>query len=274
MSSSSQDDEQLDGERDLRLLPVGLLHLAAHEEVVELVGAAELDVGLHRHRVVRLHDRVQELRHRDRRLLGEALGEVVALEQPGDGRRPRQPDDLRVVELAEPLAVEPDLRPFRVDDRRRLLEVALRVAIDLLAGEHRPLDRAARRIADACRVVADDEHADVSLALEGGHSLQRNAVAEGDVGCRHIDAELHAQRAAECELRLETAFRQHVHGVLRELRKTHRANSTGGTIASLWSRQTVLKGRDAADEGSASFACSRFSSCSVSSAARRSRSVS
>ena len=125
-------DEQLDGERDLRLLPVGLLHLAAHEEVVELVGAAELDVGLDRHRVVPLHDRVQELRDRDRRLLREALGEVVALEQPGDGRRPRQPDDLRVVELAEPLAVEPQLRAFRVDDRRRLLEVPLRVAIDLL----------------------------------------------------------------------------------------------------------------------------------------------
>ena len=45
-------DEQLDGERDLRLLPVLLLDLPAHEEVVELVGAAELDVGLDRHRVV------------------------------------------------------------------------------------------------------------------------------------------------------------------------------------------------------------------------------
>ena len=43
------------------------------EQVVELVGAAELDVRLDRDRVVGLHQRVEELRDRDRLARGEAL---------------------------------------------------------------------------------------------------------------------------------------------------------------------------------------------------------
>ena len=51
--------------------------------------------------------------------------------------------------------------------------------------QHRPLDRAARRVADARRVVADDEHADVALASgRRPCAASRNAVAEGDVGRR------------------------------------------------------------------------------------------
>ena len=59
-------DEDRRRQRDLRLEPVGLHHLAAGEQVVELVGAAELDVGLDRDRVVGLHQRVEQLGDRDR----------------------------------------------------------------------------------------------------------------------------------------------------------------------------------------------------------------
>ena len=52
-------------------------------------------------------------------------------------------------------------------------------------------------------------------------------MAEGDVGRRDVDAELHAQRPTEGELRLETALRQHVDGVLRELRESHRSQLYG-----------------------------------------------
>ena len=38
-----------------------LLQLAADEQVEQLIGAAELDVGLHHHRVPALEQRVQEL---------------------------------------------------------------------------------------------------------------------------------------------------------------------------------------------------------------------
>ena len=67
--------------RDLRLEPVGLHDLPAREQVVELVGAPELDVRLDGDRVVRLHQRVEELGDGDRRLRGEAAGEVVPLEE-------------------------------------------------------------------------------------------------------------------------------------------------------------------------------------------------
>ena len=50
----------------LRLLPVASLQLAADQQVELLVGAAQLDVGLERDRVVALHQRVQELVDRDR----------------------------------------------------------------------------------------------------------------------------------------------------------------------------------------------------------------
>ena len=71
-------------------------HGASGEEVVELVGAADLDVGLDRDGVVRLHERVEELRQRDRLVRGEALREVVPLEQLRDGQRSRQPHDVGV----------------------------------------------------------------------------------------------------------------------------------------------------------------------------------
>ena len=46
---------------------VGALHVAAEQQVEGLVGAAELDVGLDRDRVVALHQRIEQLEHRDRR---------------------------------------------------------------------------------------------------------------------------------------------------------------------------------------------------------------
>ncbi len=88
-------DEERRREHDLRLEAVGLHHLAPGEQVVELVGAAELDVGLHGDGVVRLHERVEELRDRDRLPARVAPGEVVALEHLRDGHHPRQPDHVR-----------------------------------------------------------------------------------------------------------------------------------------------------------------------------------
>ena len=110
-----------------------------------------------------------------------------------------------------------------IEDLERLLDVRLGVPVDLLVGEDRPLGRAARRIADPRRVVADDEDADVALVLEGAHALERNPAADVDVRRRDVDAELDAQRPTERELRLERARRQDVDGVPRELRDAHGA---------------------------------------------------
>ena len=61
------------------------------------------------------------------------------------------------------------------------LEVALRVRVDHLGVDDRPLGLAPGRVADPRRVVADDQNADVPLVLEGPHAAQRHAVPEGHV---------------------------------------------------------------------------------------------
>ena len=127
--------------------------------------------------------------------------------------------------FAEPLAVEADLELLGrgVDDQRRLLEIGLGVPVDLFVREQRPLRRAAGRIADSSRVVADDEDTLVALGLEGRHPLKRDRVADVHVGRGDVDAELHPQGASLLEFPLELACRQDVHRVPSQLRNTHRS---------------------------------------------------
>ena len=146
----SHADEERRRQHHLRLEPVVRHHLAPGQQVVELVGPAELDVGLDRDRVVRLHQRIEELRDGDRLARLHPLLEVVALEDPRDRDRARQADDIGVGQLREPFAVVANLGPGRIEDHHRLLEVRLRVAVDLLvarASAARPNGPTGRRSA-------------------------------------------------------------------------------------------------------------------------------
>ena len=117
-------------------------HVPPGEQVVELVGATDLDVGPDRDRVVGLHQRVEELGERDRLVRREPLREVVALEQLGDGERAGEPDDLGVRERPEPLAVVPDLGALPVEDAEGLLGELAGVRVEHLVREDGPLLRA------------------------------------------------------------------------------------------------------------------------------------
>ena len=92
----------------------------AEQQVELLVGAAELDVGRDRDRVVALEQRVQQLEQRDRRVGGKPLGEVVALEDLRDGGRARQAEQL-LHRHVEPFAVESHFDPLRVEHLEGLL---------------------------------------------------------------------------------------------------------------------------------------------------------
>ena len=70
---------------------------------------------------------------------GDPLGEVVALEELGDGQRAGEPDDVGERQLGQPFAVVAHLGPFFIEDLERLLEVRLRVCVDLLVRQDRPL---------------------------------------------------------------------------------------------------------------------------------------
>jgi hypothetical protein len=157
----------------------------------------------------------------------ESVLKVVPLEQARDGDRPRQADDFRKLELSQPLAVGTHFQPRRigVDDLSRLVEVRLRVPIDLLLGQDRPLGRAPGRISDSRRVVADDEDALMAGALERGHPLERNRMPYVDIGRRDVDAELDAERPPARKLPLELPLGEHVHRVACEAgrrRRRHR----------------------------------------------------
>ena len=178
-----------------------LLHqLAAGQQVEQLVGPAQLDIGLDGYGVVRLRHRIEELVQRDRLLL------LVAVRKSSRSRiratvnwlvsrsRSAKPSGV------EPLRVAPQLGRVRVEDAERLVDVGLRVLVDLLARERRARRVAARGVADERREVADDEHDGVPEVLELAQLAQRHGVAEVQVGGGRVDAELHAERPPAREL--------------------------------------------------------------------------
>ena len=169
----------------------------------------------HRHRVVALQQRVEQLEHRDRLAGRVALGEVVALEDLGHGGRAHEREQVGHRHV-EPLAVEADLQPLgSVEHLERLLLERRGVGVDLLAGRapggcsERPLGSP-----DAGRVVADDQDDGVAEVLELAQLLQHDGEPEVDVGRGRVDPELDAQRPARAaSLRSSPPVGQAVDGV-------------------------------------------------------------
>ena len=208
--------EQRHGQHHLRRLAVGGLQRPAHEEVEGLVGAAELDVGADRDRVVALEHRVQQLEQRDRLGGRHPLGEVVALEQLGDRDEADEPEQV-LHRHVQPLRVAADLQPLVVGEHLgRLVEVGLGVLVDLRRREHRPGRRAPRRITDPRRVVADDQHDGVPEVLELAQLLQDHRVAEVEVLRGGVQTELDPERSALRQTLLEQPVRAHIYRVAGE----------------------------------------------------------
>ena len=72
--------EERHHERDLLRLAFLALQIAADEDIEKLIGAADLDVGLHLHGIPALDDRVLDFVEADGRALLETLVEILALE--------------------------------------------------------------------------------------------------------------------------------------------------------------------------------------------------
>ena len=71
---------------DARKATIAALEVASHQQVERLVGPADLDVRLHHHRVVPLHEGIEHLVDVDRDTGLQALGEVVTLQRARHGR--------------------------------------------------------------------------------------------------------------------------------------------------------------------------------------------
>ena len=140
-------------------------------------------------------------------------GKCSARDSEGHGTHIRQ--------FGKPLAVEPDLGARGIEDHHCLIEVGLRVPVDLLVGEDWPLRRPSGGVADPRRVVTDDQDARMALVLKRTHPLQRNRPADVDVRRGDVDPQLHPQGPAELQLLLQAACREHVDRVRRQLVDAH-----------------------------------------------------
>lgn len=180
---------------DLGVLADGLLEVAADEVVVHLVGAAELDIGLDVDGIPALDEGVEEFVQADGRFGFEALAEVVALEELADGHAGGELEDVGEGHLVEPLAVPADFELFGrgVEDFAGLGDVGFGVGTDILGAEHFSRFGAAGGVADAGGEVADDEDGLVAEVLELAELAEDDGVAEVDVGCGGVHAELDAE---------------------------------------------------------------------------------
>src|SRR5690606_12262890 len=104
-SSLFRSYEQRGRQHQLSALPVGTLDVASHQQVEQLIGPTQFDVGPHRDRVVCLRQGIEELVDADGDTAVEALGEVVALQHPGDCVVRSQLDELCEPQWLEPFGV-------------------------------------------------------------------------------------------------------------------------------------------------------------------------
>jgi hypothetical protein len=139
--------------------------------------------------------------HRNRRALGQALGERVALDHARQGEAAHQRKHLAQPELVEPLGLPANLGPRRVHDQVELGKVRLGVGMHLVAGEHRPGDVLLGRVPDLGRRVPHHQHGNVTEILERPEPLEDDGMTKVQVGAGGIDPELDPKRSAAAEHR-------------------------------------------------------------------------
>ena len=199
--------QQGHGEHDLGL-QVELAHdFSPDQEIEFLVGAPHLHVGLQRHRVVSLGQRVQELVDTDGLVRLEAFGEVVPFQDPGDGVLRSQANPVLGAHAGEPLAVELYPGLHRIENLEDLLAVGLRILLHLGPREHRACLGEPRGVADEPREIADEKDHVVPQLLEVSHLPHDHRVSQVDVGRRRVEPYLHPKRlvltSGALQLRLE-----------------------------------------------------------------------
>ena len=124
-------------------------------------------------------------------------------------RRGHQLEDVLEPHRRQPFAVAPHLELVRilVEHLVGLFLIGHGVGFDRFGGKLRPRLGDPAGIADARRVVADDEHGPVTGILELPELGEHDGVAQMDIRRRGIDAQLHPQLAALFRRRLRASFR-------------------------------------------------------------------
>jgi len=188
--------EQRHGQDALRCLPVVLLQLSSDQEVEFLVGAAEFHVRFHRHRVISLAQRIQQLVNGDRLSVSVALGEIIALEHPCDGMQSRQANQTRRTQRIEPDGIEADLGPAGIENLEYLLLVSPGVFDDLLSRQRRPSRVLAGGITDHPGKVANQEQHMMTKVLTVPELVDQYGMPEMQIRRCRIKTRLDPERSA------------------------------------------------------------------------------
>ena len=191
---SVQTYQQRHCEHTLLRLTIFRLQMATHHQVELLVGAAHFQIGLERHRVIALQQRVQKLVQADGAAFGKARVEVVALHHAGHGVLGRQLDHAASAQLVAPLAVVTNFGLGRVQHLGGLGVIRLGIDLDLLGRQRRTGGVAARRIANQGREVTDQKDYLMAQILQLAHLVEHHGVTQVDVGGRGVQTQLDAQR--------------------------------------------------------------------------------
>ena len=176
--------------------PYAALQFASHQQIEFLVGAAQLDIGFERHRVVSLGQRIEQFVQGDGLFFLKALVEVFALEHLRDGELGREANEVIRSDFANHSAVEASFVLCRIENFVDLRHVSFGVAHDFFAGERRARSGAPGRVADHASEVADQKNDGVAEVLKMFELAKKHGVAEMKVGRSGIESRLYAQRLA------------------------------------------------------------------------------
>ena len=167
-----------------------------HQQVELLVGAANFQVAFQGHRVVALHQRVQELMHADGLPGFEALAEVVSLHHAGHVVLGSQRNHAARAQRVAPFTVVANFGFGRVQHPAGLLVIRFGIGLNLLLRERWPRGVAARRVTDQCGEIANQKDHGVTQILQLTHFVEHHRVPQVDVWRRRVQPQFDAQRHA------------------------------------------------------------------------------
>ncbi|EXF46863.1 hypothetical protein BAY1663_00587 [Pseudomonas sp. BAY1663] len=184
----------------LRFLPVRSLQLTPHQQVELLIGATKLDIGLERHRVISLDQRIKELVNGDRLVTGVALAEIIALEHARNGVLRGEPDEVGRRELVHPGRIERHLGLCRIENLEHLGLVGLGILEYLVTRQGRPGSTFATWITNHPREIPYKEDHLMPQILKLAHLVDEHGMAQMKVGSGRIEPRLDTQRLAPLQL--------------------------------------------------------------------------
>lgn len=187
-------DKQRHRENALCILTVLTLKLTTDKQVKALVGAAEFEVGLQSNRVITLHKRVEKFVHGDRRLFGEALGKVIALEQTGERVTRGELNQTDSAERIAPFGVVAHFSTLDVEHMPGLGKIGLGIGHDLLMRERRTRGISAGRVTNGGREVTDQENHRVAHVLKLAKLVEHNRVTDMNVRRSRVKTQFAAKR--------------------------------------------------------------------------------